>query len=279
MKIVSNRYGKRRVRILKILADGSRRDVKELDVSCLLQGDFAAAFSAADNSPVVPTDTIKNTVTALAHKLLGRETERFGLDLCRHFLGRYSQIGHVEVEIREQCWNRHVVGGKPHEHTFVARSGVPFARVAAARGRAEEIESGIEDLLIMKCTGSGFAGYPRCEFTTLPETSDRILATRVRAVWKFSAAPADFNAANEAILNAMLDVFAVTYSPSVQATIHDMAAAAFSACPQISRIALALPNKHYLLANLKPFGMENSNVTFVPTDEPHGQIEAVIERS
>lgn len=279
MKIVSNRYGKRRVRVLKVLKDGPRPEVKELVVGCLLQGDFDAAYSAADNGRVVPTDTVKNTVIALAHKLLGREIERFGTELCRHFLARYAQIRRVEVDIAERSWNRHTVGGRPHEHTFVAGSGAPFARIAANRGQKEEIESGIDELLIMKCSGSGFAGFPKCEFTTLKETSDRILATQVRAGWRFGAIPADFNEANAAVLNAMLDVFATKYSPSVQATIHDMAEAALAACPQVARVSLSLPNRHYLLADLKPFGLENPNVTFVPIDEPHGQIEAVFERT
>ena len=278
MKIVSHRYGKRRIRVLKVTREGRRHEVKELDVACFLEGDFAAALSAADNSKVVPTDTIRNTVTVLAHRLLGRETERFGLEVGRHFLARYPQVNRVEVELSERRWDRRTVGGRPHGHAFLAGAGSPFARVVCVRGRPAQIESGIDGLLIMKCTGSGFAGYPKCEFTTLQETADRILATNVRATWRFKGTPADFNAANRSILDAMLEVFAVNYSPSVQATIHEMAEAALAACPQITRVELALPNKHYLPANLKPFGLENPNVTFVPTDEPHGQIEAVIER-
>lgn len=278
MQLVSNRYGKKRVRVLKVLRNGTRHDVKELEVSCLLEGDFDSSYSAADNRQVVPTDTVKNTVTVLAHRLLGPETERFGLELGRHFLARYSQIRHVELELRERRWDRHFINGQPHEHTFVAGAGSPVVHVACTRGGAEQIESGIDDLLIMKTTGSGFAGFPRCELTTLPETSDRVLATNVRASWKFRTHPADFTTANATILSAMLAVFARTYSPSVQSTLHDMAGAAFSACPEIFRVTLALPNKHYLLANLKPFGLENQNVTFIPTDEPRGQIEAVIDR-
>lgn len=278
MKLISNCYGKRRVRVLKILRDGVRHEVKELDAGCLLEGDFDSSYLAADNSKVVPTDTVKNTITVLAHKLLGRETERFGLELGRHFLGKYAQVQRVQIELSERQWNRHVIGGHAHEHTFLAGSGAPFTRIICTRGGAEEVESGIDDLLIMKSTGSGFTGYPKCELTTLPETADRILATKVRATWSFGALPVDFNTANDAILQAMLRVFAVNYSASVQATMSEMAAAAFAARPEIRRVTLALPNKHYLLANLKPFGLENPNVTFVPTDEPHGQIEASFAR-
>lgn len=278
MKIVSSRYGKKRVRVLKVFREGLRHEVKELEVSCLLEGDFDSSYAAADNSKVVPTDTIKNTVTVLAHKLLGPEIERFALELGRHFLGRYAQVSRVRTEIGERRWLRHAIDGKLHDHTFIGGSGISTTRVSCVRGGKEEVESGFDELLIMKSTGSAFVGYPKCDLTTLAETEDRVLATQMRAGWTFKTLPDDFNSANPAILDAMLGVFAGTASPSVQATLYEMAGAAFAACPQIGRVSLSLPNKHYLLANLKPFGLGNPNVTFVPTDEPHGQIEAVIER-
>ncbi|WP_438479991.1 factor-independent urate hydroxylase [Oleiharenicola lentus] len=278
MKIVSNRYGKRRVRVLKVIRDGARHEVKELDCAVLLEGDFGSSYFDADNSKVVPTDTVKNTITILAHKLLGLETERFGLELGRHFIGKYAQVQRVHIELSERPWNRHAIGGTPHEHTFLAGSGAPFVKILATRGSAEEIESGVDDLLVMKSTGSGFKDYPRCDYTTLPETDDRILATKVRASWHYASVPADFNAANKTVLEAVLRIFAVNFSASVQATMSQMAEAAFLACQEINRVTLALPNKHYLLANLKPFGLENPNITFVPTDEPHGQIEATFNR-
>jgi urate oxidase len=278
MKIVSNRYGKKRVRVLKILRAEARHEVMELDVGCLLRGDFDTSYSAGDNRQVIPTDTIKNTVTVLAHQRLGPEIERFGLELGRHFLSQYPQVREIEVKIEVRRWLRHAVEGKPHPYVFIGGAGTPFSRVTCTRGGAEEVESGIGDWLILKSSGSGFAGYPKCDYTTLPETTDRILATRVRAAWTFGTPPADFNAANAGVLEAMLRVFALNYSPSVQATVYEMAGAALAACPAILRVSMALPNRHYLLANLTPFGLENPNVTFVPTDQPHGQIEAVIER-
>ena len=133
-------------------------------------------------------------------------------------------------------------------------------------------------MLILKSTGSGFEGYPKCEFTTLPETADRILATSLQASWTFKDQPDDYMQANEAILNAMRKVFANNYSPSAQTTLFQMGEAALEVCPEISKLELAMPNKHCLLINLTPFGLENKNEIFVPTDEPHGQIEATIVR-
>ena len=140
------------------------------------------------------------------------------------------------------------------------------------------MESGLDDLLILKTTRSGFAKFLRDEFTTLPETSDRIFATKLKATWSFTKSPRRFATTNAKITSAMLAVFAKNFSPSVQVTLFQMGEAALKAAPEISRIHLAMPNKHCLLINLSPFGLENKNELFVPTDEPHGQIEGTVER-
>jgi urate oxidase len=278
MRFVAQNYGKQRVRVLKVLRDSARHEVKELTVGVRLEGDFASSYTASDNSKVVATDTMKNVVQVLAHRHLGRETEPFALLLGEHFLDRYAQVERATIECSERRWVPLEVDGRPHEHAFRCGEGNPVARIVAARDGGREIESGIEGLLLLKSTGSGFAGFPRCEHTTLPETDDRILSTLVEARWRHRERPESFDVTNMAVVYALLRVFATRYSPSVQATIAEMAEAAFDAAPTIDRIALALPNKHYLPANLKPFGEEGSGVTFVPTDEPHGQIEATFER-
>jgi len=278
MKLISQNYGKQHVRVLKVLRDGARHDVKELEFGVRLEGDFESSYTGGDNSCVVPTDTMKNTVQVLAHEHLGLQTEPFAVQLAEHFLKQYPQVHRVTIETTERCWNRLSVGGQAHDHAFTGSNLQPVVKAVAARGNATETQSGIAGLTIMKSTGSGFAGYPKCAWTTLPETSDRILATEMSARWRWGTAPADFNTANAMILEAMLGVFAASFSPSVQATLYEMAAAAFNACAEIIRIELTMPNKHYLPANLKPFGLDGAGVSFVPTDEPHGQIEAVILR-
>lgn len=282
MQLVSQNYGKQRVRLLKVTRAGSQHAVKELEVGVRLEGDFADAYTAGDNRKVVATDTVKNTIQALAHQHLGPQTEAFALLLARHFLDAHPQVTRVTVDTAERRWSRMSPEGRPHDHAFVGAEGRPTVRIVAASGAGPEVTSGIADLLIMKSTGSGFAGYPRDAYTTLPETEDRILATALRAGWRWGAAPAagfDCNAANAAILAAMLRVFADHFSPSVQTTLYEMAGAAFAACPEITQVSLALPNKHYLPLGLQPFGLENPNVSFLPTDEPHGQIEAVVDRN
>jgi urate oxidase len=168
--------------------------------------------------------------------------------------------------------------GQPHPHSFLGGSEASlFTHVIWTRDK-QTVQSGVRDLLILKSTGSGFEEYPKDEFTTLRETADRILATAFTTTWTFDKLPADFGKTNQLALASMLKVFAENYSPSVQTTLFQMAEAALAACPEISRLDLAMPNKHCLLIDLSPFGIENKNDVFVPIDEPHGQIEASVTR-
>ena len=278
MRLIRQNYGKQRVRVLKLMRQAARHELKELEIGVRLEGDFDASYTAADNSMVVPTDTMKNTIHALAHQHLGLETEPFLLFLAGHFLAKYAQVERVTLESSERSWRRLVIDGAAHDHSFQAAEGKPTVEVVAGRGEEPRVSAGIEDLLILKSTASGFAGFPRDEYTTLPETHDRIFATQLAAEWCYAAHPADWNGAHGAVLRAIFRVFATTFSPSVQATLYEMAGAALAACPEMAEITLALPNKHYLPANLTAFGLDGTGVSFVPTDEPHGQIEATVAR-
>jgi urate oxidase len=282
MKLIQHQYGKARVRVLKVTRKGSRHSIKELEVAVGLEGDFDDSFTKADNRLVVATDTMKNTVNVLAREKLGAETEEFGVILGKHFLKNYPQVSRVEIRLSEHCWERLRIAGKDHTHAFAEKGAArPFARIVGTKtGERVEtvVESGIEDLLILKSSGSGFEQFLRDKYTTLPETGDRILATRLKACWTYARTPKRFSATNAGILDAMLQVFANNYSPSVQVTLFQMGEAALAAAPEISQIRLTLPNQHCLLINLAPFGLENENELFVPTDEPHGQIEGTVSR-
>jgi urate oxidase len=279
MKLTHHHYGKAKVRVMKVTRAGGQHSLKELEVSVMLQGDFDASYTRSENRLVVPTDTMKNTVYALARERLGAETEDFGLALGEHFLKTYPQVGQADIGLSERGWERMTVGAQPHPHAFIQKNTArTFAQVACTRS-GSRVESGIEDLLMLKTTGSGFEGYVKDKFTTLPPTKDRLMATKLKAIWTYEKQPAKYSATNGAILEAMLAVFAVNYSPSVQVTLFQMGEAALAVALEVSKVSLAMPNKHCLLVNLAPFGMENPNEIFVPTDEPHGQIEGTVTRS
>jgi urate oxidase len=282
MQLATQRYGKSRVRVMKILRDAENADrhaVKELTARVLLEGAFDRCYTAADNADVIATDTMKNTIYVLAHEHLGADNEPFAQRVAEHFLGRHAHVSQVTVELDERVWTRQA--GHPHSfaHAQVAR---PFTRLVAGADGARRHESGIRELVILKSTGSGFEGFLRDDFTTLPDTRERILATSMRATWLWSTPPTpppvSYHRTNQAIVDALLVPFMQRYSPSVQATLFEMATAALEACPEIARVTLAMPNLHCLPIDLTRFGRTNRHELFVPTDEPHGDIEATVSR-
>src|SRR2546421_268988 len=277
-KLTGHRYGKARGRVLKILRDGPAHTLKDLEVAARLKGDFESSYTSGDNTKVVPTDTIKNTINVFARQHLGEEIERFALILGEHFLTRYEQAGEAEIEISERNWERLTIDGQTHPHSFKAGSKSRMVTRVTCDRTKKSVRSGVRDLVILKSTGSGFENYPKDEFTTLPETADRILATSFSATWAFAKSPSNYREKNEKIISAMLKIFANNYSPSAQTTLFQMGEAALAVCPEISELDLAMPNKHCLLINLAPFGLENKNEVFVPTDEPHGDIRASVMR-
>jgi urate oxidase len=281
VQLLSQCYGKGRVRVLRVVREpGGIHSVHEVTASIMLQGEFSEPYLSDENRLVVATDTMKNTVHVLAQKFLTDVPEYFALALGDHFLGKFAHVSRVEIELVSTPWERHgLSAGQPHPHAFRASNqGKPFTKVAMTREKAE-VASGIRDVLLLKSTASAFKGFPRDEFTTLAETDDRILSTSMTATWTFDSRSADFASANKTIPPTLIDVFAKQFSPSVQNTLYLMGQAALGAVPSITRISIAMPNKHYLPINFQPFGLTNANEIFLPTDEPHGQIEACIGRA
>ena len=277
--LVSQRYGKGRVRVLRVVrnADGIHA-VHEVTASIMLQGEFSDAYLSDDNHQVVATDTMKNTVHVLAREHLTDVPEHFALALGDHFLAKYSHVSQVEIELLGTPWERYAAGGKEHPHMFLGTGlGKPYVGVVMTRSETK-ISSGVRNVLLLKSTASAFKGFPRDELTTLPETDDRILSTSMDATWTYTDRTADFAGSNTAIMSALIETFATEFSPSVQNTLYLMGQAALTEAPIITTISIAMPNKHYLPINLQPFGLPNANEIFLPTDEPHGQIEACITR-
>jgi urate oxidase len=278
VKLESNRYGKAKVRVLKKLRQNDIDTFKELEVKVILEGKFDAAYLAGDNQEIVATDTMKNTVNVLAYEKLGLETEPFVVELTEHFLVRYPQVSGVEVETEERLWERITVGGFPSQTNFsVVGRMTPTTQVTRSRNQIE-INSGIRGLVILKSAGSGFTGFHRDEFTTLPETDDRLLATSLTSQWRYRAKPVDYRKTNAQVVETMLSAFSTKESPSVQATLYEMGKAALTACSEIERISLTMPNLHCLLIDLAPFHRQNQNTLFLPTDAPQGWIEGTITR-
>lgn len=277
-----NRYGKHQVRVSKVrrprqaAANTERHEFVEVKVDVELEGDFEAAFAAADNSAVVATDTIKNTVYVVAKEHPIDTIESFGIAIAEHFLERYEQVSDCFVRLTETVWDR--LNDSPHGFTARDRA-TPWASVwASIDTEGPRVSAGVEHVLIAKTTESGFKDFHRDEFRTLADTDDRLLATELSAGWAFVSADADFAATRKAMLDSLLATFLDHYSESVQDTLYRMGQSALGVCPAVTDITLTMPNKHHLLANLAPFDLKNENEVFVVTDEPAGYITGTVSR-
>lgn len=293
-----NAYGKTGVRLLRLLR-GPRHEVLETTLEIRLEGDFAEAYQG-DNSRVLPTDTMKNTVYALARELPFGSAEELCRLLGRHFLATQDQVSKAVVTSSERPWQRYAdeaatfVGGGEERATVtytIERGGdyesgdaEDSRNVRDSRGAGdfrEKLSAGVSNLLILKTAKSGFGNFPRDRYTTLKETGDRLLATRLEATWTYHRASpedVDFVADRARVFEALLQGFADHESKSVQETLRAMGEAALAAAPEVDEIHLVMPNKHYLLVNLEPFGLDNPNQIFLPTDEPAGRIEGTLRR-
>jgi urate oxidase len=278
--LADNSYGKSGIHLVKVVRGRERHRIIDLTVAVRLEGDFAAAHVEGDNRNLLPTDTMKNTVYALAADHAIDSIETFGLDLVSHFLASGPRVARAQVTLWEHLWEPiSQAGGRPHPFAF-RRLG-PERHTASAAGTrdARTVEAGVEGLLLMKTAGSAFSGFPRDRYTTLAETRDRIFATEVTATWRYTEADIDYGSVRASVRQSLLDTFADHASESVQHTLQAMGEAVLARHPQVVEIRLSLPNKHHLPVDLARFGLENKNEIFVATEEPYGLIEATLKRS
>lgn len=257
-------------------------EVKDLTVQVLLSGDFDRVYKEADNRPVIPTDTIKNTIYVLAQQDPLNSIEEFSYSLAAHFLRKYPWISSVSVAIQEFFWFRAHVEGKPSKFAFHSKSGAHrFARVQVPRSGTPHATSGIDRWELFKSTESGFENYNVCDLTTLAPTRDRIFSTVVMCCWEFanpSATGTDFNGTFDRMLEIITRRFSVGYSASVQATLYQIAEEGLQKMRDLSSVRLELPNRHYLPVDLSRFKITTNNTLFYPIDEPSGLITATISR-
>jgi urate oxidase len=274
-----NNYGKTEIRLVKVRRDTERHELWDLDVRVVLEGDFGGVHVEGDNTGLMATDTMRNTVYALAKDHLTRSIEDFGLKLVDHFLEAAPTADKCLVEITQFRWDRIEVDGRPHDHSFVRGRGERKANVSGEVGGDRRVEAGIGDVYVLKTTQSGFEGFLRDRFTTLPETGDRILATVVTAKWVYNTDHADFDRLWGGVLDRSLETFTDHYSPSAQNTLYRMGRAVLEAFPEIEKIWYSLPNVHHIPYDLERFGISNDNEVFHATHDPYGQIEAWVERT
>lgn len=277
-----NQYGKAENRVVRVYRDSQRHEIRDLNVSTSLRGDFAAAHVDGDQSQVLPTDTQKNTAFAFAKEKGVASPEEYALALADRLLQASDAATAARIEVEEYAWDRISVGGSGHDHAFVRRGGDTRTTVVTLDDTEEQrrtwVVSGLKDLVVLKSTGSEFKGFLRDRYTTLAEADDRILATSLVARWRYEGTAVEWNKTFEDIRQVLLETFAVTYSHALQESLYAMGRAVLEAHPEVAETKFSAPNKHHFLVDLSPFGLENNGEVFIAADRPYGLIEATVCR-
>jgi urate oxidase len=277
-----NQYGKAENRLVRIVRDTPRHEIRDLNVSSSLRGRFEDAHVSGDQRDVLPTDTQKNTVFAFAKEKGVSSIEEFALTLGDHFIATTPAADGARIAVEEYTWHRIPVDGIGHDHSFVRAGGGVRTTVVNIDGSGEDrrahVVSGIDDLTLLKSTGSEFNGFLKDRYTTLPETDDRILATSLVARWRYDSTDVDWDKSYDAIKALLLQRFAEIHSHALQQTLYGMGSAVLEQHPEVAEIRFSAPNKHHFLVDLSPFGVENDGEVFIAADRPYGLIEATVQR-
>ena len=277
-----NQYGKAENRVVRIYRDTDRHEIRDVNVSTSLRGDFTLAHTTGSQEQVLPTDTQKNTCYAYAKEKGLSEIESYALDLARHFVNDVDPVDGARVIVEEYAWERVNIDDTDHPHTWVRRG--PEVRTTQVtvdgKGNTQKtwVVSGLKDLVVLKSTGSEFRGYLRDRYTTLSETSDRIMATSLTARWRYLGTDVDWGKVYNDIRRILLARFAEVHSLALQQTLWEMGRAALLAHPEVAEVMLTAPNKHHFVVDLTPFGLDNPNEVFHADDRPYGLIECNVTR-
>ena len=273
----ANQYGKAEVHVVRVTRDTARHEIEDLSVTSQLRGDFEAAHRVGDNAHVVATDTQKNTIFAFAKDGVGTP-EEFLLRLGKHFVDDFDWVTGGRWAAEQYSWRRIHVGDEQQPHSFV-RGGTEIRTAVVVRdGDDVCVIAGLKEMAVLNSTDSEFVGYPRDRYTTLPETTDRILATSVTSHWRYNTLEVDYDESFAEVRDILLETFALTYSKALQQSMFAMGSKVLEERPEIAEIRFSLPNLHHFLVDLAPFGLENPNEVFYAADRPYGLIEATIER-
>lgn len=287
LRVVDQRYGKARVRFVKVDRSSPRQTFREFNVKCQLDGpELHETYFTGNNSKVVPTDTVKNTIWWLAKNYSFESAEEFGALCTRHFLSKYPWVHRVFVEVVEPMWERAAVDGRPHNHTFFAApNGTRKAVVNGQRGQDPHITSSVFGLKVLKTTGSEFVGFNKCDLTSLPEDRDRLMGTIAELEWTWEPShrgPVAHDKVAKEIVADFVKTFAEKHSLSLQQTMYDAATAILPKQPAVKCLTLRCPNVHNMPINnisAKDDAKNRADVIVLhPIDEPHGMLEASFER-
>ncbi|WP_375424334.1 factor-independent urate hydroxylase [uncultured Friedmanniella sp.] len=279
----ANQYGKAENRVVRIYRDSPRHEIRDINVSTALRGDFSRAHTHGDQADVLPTDTQKQTAYAFAKEKGLQSIEDYGLALAQHFVDDVEPVQAARVEVEEFAWERAVIDGAEHDHTWIRRGQEVRTASVTVEGSGDDqqvwVTGGLKDMVILKSTGSEFAGFLSDPYTVLQPTNDRVMATSLTAKWRFSQhTDVDWEATYAGVKQLLVQQFAEVHSLALQQTLYEMGRAVLETYGFVAEIRFSAPNKHHFVYDLSPFGLDNPNEVFHADDRPYGLIQATVTR-
>ena len=255
---------------MKVDRDRPEHVLHDLTVSVALAGDMEAVHLVGDNAPCCPP-TPRRTPSTRSPASTGS---------ARWRTSPRCSPGTSSTPSR-QCTGRRSAststpGSGSADHSFARTGRETRTTTVTYDGDGTRGPSGLRDLVLLNSTGSEFQGFATDRYTTLPETDDRILCTSVEARWRLAEPPADWRTSYDGVRAALITAFADTYSRSLQQTLYAMGTRVVATCPGVVEVRLRLPNRHHLLVDLEPFGLDNPGEVFHVDDRPYGLIEGTV---
>ncbi|XP_004561557.1 uricase [Maylandia zebra] len=285
VEFVRTGYGKKTVKVLVVRRQGRQHSIIEVKADVELTLKSHKDYLTGDNSDIIPTDTIKNTVHGLA-KLRGiKNIEQFSLDICNHFLTSFNHVLKAKVYMEEAPWRRLEKSGVEHAHAFIfSPEAYRFCDVEQTIGGIPVVHSGVKNMKVLKTTQSGFEGFYRDRFTTLKDAKDRFFCTSVYSRWRYNKIQdTDFDAAWKTVKETIIEKFAGPYdrgeySPSVQKTLYETQVLVLDRLPEVDEIEIIMPNEHYFTIDMTRMGIVNNDEVLLPLDNPSGNITGTVRR-
>jgi urate oxidase len=278
MTTLSHSYGASQIRLLRVTRRGDRHDLRDLVIAVNVEGDVEEAFTKGDNELLLPADTLRNTVNAIARDESLREIEELGLALAAHFMEHQPQFGRVRIDLSQQPWTRLAVGGRAQGQAFTAANSERRTASITSNGTQVSVAAGLTDFAIMKTAGAAFEGYLADQFTTVEAEKERVLAVSAEARWTYLHDEVAFGVYYEGIRDLLIEAFVQQLSRSAEHTAHAMASMVLSSYADVGDVTVRLRQRSLPLVELAPFGLDNPHVLFRPEDAPELTAEVTLSR-
>jgi len=279
-----HQHGKSRVRVARVWrSEQGWHQFAEYQVATTLYSAMEHAYVEGSNEGMTATDTQKNMVYLVAQQLeMHSAIEDFALALGRKFIKEYPLVSTAIVEIEQKPWSRVHVSNQEHHHGFAClNTETRTTKIEVHRDGKYDIVSGFKDLKVLKTTQSGYEGFLHDQYTLLPDTRERLVATSITCQWRYYSIANSFDEVYDNVKEALWNKFfghpkKGEYSPSVQYTLYQMGKAVIDNVPSVDWVMLNMPNLHFNPCN--PVTSKFNHDVYVATSEPHGTIEAVVRR-